>query len=311
MSKRKATATCASRFKKRLQLQDRADPRYTEDAVAALSYCRNVLVIVGAGISTSAGIPEFRSSRGTFIRHDLRRAFDASTLRYSTDALKEAIDFLAAQAARAEPTPFHEFLGRFDSRLLRLYTQNIDGLEAEVGPADGKVVHLHGSLKEMVCTIRPSHHRPTVTPELWKPCLDCGREQDERKVRGLRHRGCGIMRPRITLYQEDTFADAECDIATVMEQDLRQRPDALLVAGTSLSIDSLRGFVVRDARDISRRGGPTVWVSHNTCPVPHMTYHLNMDCDGFARSMGALPNKLTSHEQVSEDPRDHPSSSTQ
>ncbi|KAF6238757.1 hypothetical protein HO173_003264 [Letharia columbiana] len=94
-------------------------------------------------------------------------AFNASV--YANDAATSAyhamVRALDKASKRARRTPFHEFLsllGGPDRRLMRLYTQNIDGLEvalpflginaplARRGPWP-PTIQLHGTLKHMYC----------------------------------------------------------------------------------------------------------------------------------------------------------------
>jgi NAD-dependent deacetylase sirtuin 3 len=118
-----------------------------------------VLVMAGAGVSTPSGIPDFRSP-GTGIYDNVRQF----SLPYP-EALFD-IDFF-----RHTPKPFNAWAKRFfpgvnyrpnvahffikllhdKEKLLRLYTQNIDGLELLTGlPAD-KIVFAHGSFSSAAC----------------------------------------------------------------------------------------------------------------------------------------------------------------
>jgi NAD-dependent SIR2 family protein deacetylase len=54
---------------------------------------------------------------------------------------------------KIEPSPCHNFLAWLNkkSKLLRVYTQNIDGLEEQAGVEKAKVVYAHGSLLNATC----------------------------------------------------------------------------------------------------------------------------------------------------------------
>ena len=54
----------------------------------------------------------------------------------------------------AQPSDSHKLLALLEKNkmLLRVYTQNIDGLESSAGVSDSKIVYCHGSLKSMSCT---------------------------------------------------------------------------------------------------------------------------------------------------------------
>ena len=99
---------------------------------------KHVIVMTGAGISTNAGIPDFRSeSFGLYNRlqkYNLPHPTAVFTLDYFRhdprpfyDIAKELYPVLSS----AKPTTAHYFIKLLDQKgvLLRHYTQNIDCLE--------------------------------------------------------------------------------------------------------------------------------------------------------------------------------------
>lgn len=130
-----------------------------ECIASVLASKKNVLVLVGAGISVSAGVPDFRSVTGlynTLNYQDLGLAcpedlFDIETFR---DNPRPFFKFAKSlYPGSIEPTPSHCFLANLDRRghLLRIYTQNIDGLEQLSGVGSDKVIYAHGSLSSATC----------------------------------------------------------------------------------------------------------------------------------------------------------------
>ena len=112
----------------------------------------------GAGISTSAGIPDFRSPDtglyANLARLDLPFAeavFDISFFR------KNPLPFytLAHELypGRYRPTISHSFVRLLSDKglLLKLFTQNIDCLEREAGVPEDKIVEAHGSFARNHC----------------------------------------------------------------------------------------------------------------------------------------------------------------
>ncbi|OCF76067.1 hypothetical protein I204_03364 [Kwoniella mangroviensis CBS 8886] len=117
-----------------------------EDVLNSLKGSKRIVVVtVGAGISTAADIPDFRSSTGLFNdnvskgkgKGKARDLFHVHCLSSPTllPAHQAMITSLASLAISAQPTPFHHFLVTLaeSGRLLRCYTQNVDGLESKVG----------------------------------------------------------------------------------------------------------------------------------------------------------------------------------
>ncbi|KAI8460471.1 DHS-like NAD/FAD-binding domain-containing protein [Phakopsora pachyrhizi] len=120
-------------------------------SIQAVLNAKKVAVVVGAGISTSANIPDFRSSTGLFASlksrfpnarlSSGRDLFDVNAWK-DPDTLSLHFGMLAElhkMCGAAQPTAFHQFLKRLDDdgKLSRVYTQNIDGLEEKAGLSYG------------------------------------------------------------------------------------------------------------------------------------------------------------------------------
>jgi NAD-dependent SIR2 family protein deacetylase len=117
---------------------------------------RNIIVLTGAGISTNAGIKDFRSGGGLFevIREKfpgveppevvLSRRFQRSNPEFFSQVVSP---WLASCMTKASPTLAHRFCALLHEKgwLTRVYTQNVDGLHSIDLPSS-KVVECHGSL---------------------------------------------------------------------------------------------------------------------------------------------------------------------
>ncbi|KAJ5677624.1 NAD-dependent protein deacetylase hst4 [Penicillium maclennaniae] len=255
--------------------------------VETLRHQKDIVVIAGAGISTSAGIPDFRSTDGLFKslqkKHNLKASgkllFDAAV--YQDDALTapfhEMVRSLSIEAGKTKPTKFHDMLARLgkENRLKRLYTQNIDGLETSMKPLETEIplnvkgrwpvtIQLHGSITKMVCQkcrylsdFVPSRFCDADPPE----CDECAIKNEVRTTTGQRSHGIGRMRPRIVLYNEHN-PDEEA-ITSVMNADIKSRPRVLIVAGTSLKIPGVRRLVKTICPIIrSRKDGVTMFINN-------------------------------------------------
>ncbi|KAI8836255.1 DHS-like NAD/FAD-binding domain-containing protein [Chytriomyces cf. hyalinus JEL632] len=112
---------------------------------AALARAKRVAIVAGAGISVAAGIPDFRSADGLYNLVKARYPdavvkgrdlFDASLFRdpVSTSLFYSFIAELKVLSDGAGITRTHRFIESLSvkGKLLRCYTQNIDGLEARL-----------------------------------------------------------------------------------------------------------------------------------------------------------------------------------
>ncbi|KAL8859398.1 MAG: hypothetical protein Q9178_004076 [Gyalolechia marmorata] len=258
-----------------------------------LSKRKKIVVIAGAGISVSAGIPDFRSSSGLFAtlknEHNLKASgkhlFDASVYQTdsSTTSFHTMVRGLSHLASKAKPTAFHHMLATLgeQGRLMRLYTQNVDGIDTSLAPLATSVplatkgpwprtIQLHGGLEKMVCS--KCNHLADFQPALFDGpapplCTQCS-ETDKIRTNhaGKRSHGIGRLRPRIVLYNEANPDDEA--IGAVVSSDLRARPDAVIVVGTSMKIPGVRR-IVREMCGVvrARRDGLAIWVNHDPSPV--------------------------------------------
>lgn len=119
---------------------------------------KRIACLCGAGISVSAGIPDFRSP-GTGLYSRLQE-YDLPTPEsiFALDYFRErpaAFCTLAREMfpGRHQPTATHAFIRLLQDKglLLRCYTQNIDNLERLAGIAPEMLVEAHGSFADAHC----------------------------------------------------------------------------------------------------------------------------------------------------------------
>lgn len=271
---------------------DERSQRNLDRLVGVLRKQKKVVIIAGAGISVSAGIPDFRSKEGLFaslpkdhkMKGSGKHLFDASVYRHdsTTEKFHKMVCDLATLVKSAKPTLFHHMLASLaaEGRLTRLYSQNVDCIDTNMPPLATnvplnpkgpwpKTIQLHGSVEKMVCskcaTIRP------LVPELFDSheaplCDDCKALDAVRTTYGgKRSHGIGRLRPRMVLYNE--YNPDEEAIGNVSSADLRGRPDAVIVIGTSLKIPGVRRLVRELCQATrSKRGGFTAWINIDSEP---------------------------------------------
>jgi NAD-dependent SIR2 family protein deacetylase len=227
-----------------------------------------IIVLAGAGISVSAGIPDFRSP-GSGLYDNLGKY----NLPYP-EAIFD-LDFfdqnpypffrLAGELfpGKFRPTPTHYFLTLLAQKglLRRVFTQNIDTLESVAGLPESKYVACHGNFSSATCRTcqreysqawmesklfgeGAANHTPAPAPapaqdnnlfrNAFHGLVKPRHEEDEEESLPVlpRCETCnGIVKPNITFFGEALPSRFEkCAVPDV------QRCDLLLVMGTSLNV---------------------------------------------------------------------------
>ncbi|KAH0792006.1 NAD-dependent protein deacetylase sirtuin-2 [Histomonas meleagridis] len=195
-----------------------------------------IILMIGAGLSTAAGIPDFRTP-GTGLYYNLQK-FNLPTPEsvFSIDYFDqhpEAFFQLAKDTlpGRYKPTKGHYFCTLLQRKgiLKKIYTQNIDGLEACAGVSPEKIIYAHGSYYTSHC--RKCH-------KLFK-LEDIRSKYDTGEVIHCDAPNCdGVVKPDVVFFGEslpDEFYDNyqedfdECDL--------------LIVIGTSLVVYPFAGLI--------------------------------------------------------------------
>lgn len=143
-------------------------PQYNtlDDAVALLKKSQNIIVLTGAGISTSLGIPDFRSKEtGLYAQlahlglSDPQEVFDISLFREDPSIFYSVAKDILPSSSRYSPTHAFIRLLQDQGKLLTNFTQNIDNLESAAGIRPEKLIQCHGSFATATC-IECGHHVP-------------------------------------------------------------------------------------------------------------------------------------------------------
>ncbi|KAI8844170.1 DHS-like NAD/FAD-binding domain-containing protein [Chytridium lagenaria] len=272
------------------------------NVAAMMKKAKKFVAVTGAGISVSAGIPDFRSENGLYnlVKNRYpnvvlkgKDLFDASLFRdpASTNLFFEFMAELKGLSDAAAMTPTHTFLKNLEhqGRLLRWYTQVKPSLFSElaqetassqsappplkrsssIGHTGGPVlVQLHGSLDAVVCSLCVSlypyddDHHSAFSTGAAPQCPRCIAHQESRTSRGKRGTAVGALRPNVVLYGEHHEGGAAI-AQTALFDTTRRRFDVLLVMGTSLKVDGVRKLVRDLAAGCRTRGGKVVLVNRN------------------------------------------------
>jgi NAD-dependent deacetylase len=120
-------------------------------AISLIRESKRIVAFTGAGVSTEAGLPDFRGKGGLWEDERLMELMSASGFRRDPAAFYQAAMQLAPNIRQAKPTATHALLAKLESRgrLAAVITQNIDGLHQAAGSRT--VYELHGSFRSGRC----------------------------------------------------------------------------------------------------------------------------------------------------------------
>ncbi|XP_014673566.1 PREDICTED: NAD-dependent protein deacetylase sirtuin-1-like [Priapulus caudatus] len=239
-----------------------------DDVVQLIRSSRSIVVLTGAGVSVSCGIPDFRSRDGIYARlsidfpdlPDPQAMFDIHYFRRDPRPFfKFAKEIYPGQF---QPSACHRFIRRLEEhgQLLRNYTQNIDTLEQVAGIT--KVIQCHGSFNTATCMnckrkVKADEIKPDVMNQTIPRCTTCPADAPH-----------AIMKPDIVFFGEGlsdefhaTMAEDknECDLLIVIGSSLKVRPVALIPSSISQEV-------------------PQVLINRE--PLPHINFDVELLGDG-------------------------------
>uniref|UniRef100_A0A8C4MAE3 NAD-dependent protein deacetylase n=1 Tax=Equus asinus TaxID=9793 RepID=A0A8C4MAE3_EQUAS len=206
--------------KEKLLLQDVAELIRTRA-------CQRVVVMVGAGISTPSGVPDFRSP-GSGLYSNLQQydipypeaIFELEFFFHNPKPFFALAKELYPGNYRPNVTHYFFRLLHEKGLLLRLYTQNIDGLERASGIPASKLIEAHGSFASATCAVCRT---PSPGEDFWA---------DVMVDRIPRCPVCtGIVKPDIVFFGEPLPQRFLLHVIDFPMADL------LLILGTSLEVE--------------------------------------------------------------------------
>src|SRR5258708_12290433 len=120
------------------------DPQYTS-ASQLIRDARSIVALSGAGISTEAGIPDFRGQTGLWNNPELLSLMSARGFQTDPAGFYRASLSLLPNLTSAKPTAAHKLLARLEAngKLTAVVTQNIHGLPQAAGSPT--VYYIHGT----------------------------------------------------------------------------------------------------------------------------------------------------------------------
>jgi NAD-dependent deacetylase len=123
----------------------------TDQAIELIRGAERLVALSGAGISTEAGIPDFRGPDGLWANPALFEQMSARGFRNDPAGFYRAALRLLPNITAAQPTAAHLLLARLEAadKLRAVVTQNIDGLHQAAGSR--RVYEIHGTMRTGRC----------------------------------------------------------------------------------------------------------------------------------------------------------------
>lgn len=302
-----------------------------DDAVQLIQKSKNIMVITGAGISTSLGIPDFRSKdTGLYSKiqihglNDPQEVFDIDVFRQDPSIFFSIAKDILPETKQFSPTHAFIKLLHEQGKLLTNYTQNIDNLEHWAGIPAEKLIQCHGSFGTATCTLCrhqvpgesvfkeiksgsiPRCSKCIATIEAEKTSTGMKRKRSKNAVAKKRVRDeyddssdeeddipePGILKPDITFFGE-ALPDTFHDRIVGHDKDL---VDLVIVIGTSLKVAPVSDVVPFLPENI-----PQMYISRT--PVSHINFDIDMlgDCDVVVAELCKRAGWRLEHEMISKD----------
>lgn len=270
-------------------------PTSIDDVVQLFKNSTNILVLTGAGVSTSCGLPDFRSKDGVYaiVGKDSRiqEPTDLFNIEFFRTNVQPFYDFAKELwPGKVTPSPCHRFLRALEKNevLLRNYTQNIDTLESVCGIK--RVIQCHGSFDTATCTSCRFKCRgediatqvlsgklPFCPKCIEKEKLDDDSDGDDTDTSFKR----GVMKPDITFFGES--------LPQVFHDNIKvdvKKCDLLVVIGTSLQVAPVSNIIKMVSKDI-----PQVLINREIVAEPHeFDVELLGNCDDVVRVLAERLN---------------------
>lgn len=198
-----------------------------EQIANLITNSKKTVVVTGAGISTEAGIPDFRGENGIYRKLGEDRVMELIHIDSFRRNPERFYDFYRKHFvySQVEPSKAHYILAEMEAKgyIHSIVTQNIDNLHQKAGSKN--VIPVHGNADNFVCMNQQCRliyaseavlHQDDLVPR----CPECG----------------GILKPDVVLFGENiyNYMDAQDNILSAQ---------LIIVIGSSLTVYPLAGFV--------------------------------------------------------------------
>ena len=313
-------------------------PQYNtiDDTVNLLKKSSNVIVLTGAGISTSLGIPDFRSKENglyTQLAHlglsDPQEVFDISLFREDPTIFYSVAKDILPSSKKFSPTHAFIKLLQDKNKLLTNFTQNIDNLESHAGILPEKLIQCHGSFASATCIECKAHVPGDAIYKDLKAgrvarCDECLRQIRSVQDGGKRKRkrpsppvsGSKSRKKRRSSFSDtDSNEDDNIAVAGVMKPDItffgedlpkafhhrlmdhdKDKVDLVLVIGTSLKVAPVSEVVGVLPKDV-----PQIYINRDPCGHVNFDVDILGECDTVVAELCRRAGWDLKHEMCTDD----------
>ncbi|KAG0337720.1 NAD-dependent histone deacetylase sir2 [Podila horticola] len=305
----------SSQLKRLLRRRRRLSHVHTlETVIELLKSSKKIMILTGAGVSVSCGIPDFRSPNGIYSRLS-EFELDEPQQMFDLEFFRERPEIFYSFAreifpSNFTPSPSHYFIKLIEDqgRLLRNYTQNIDTLEQKAGIQN--VLQCHGSFATASCIrcgnqVKGDDIKDSIFKQEVAYCKSCKTPSPPPKAKGKskkrysssdedeseeedEDRLKGLMKPDIVFFGEK--------LPNAFDRSLkedREQVDLLIVMGSSLKVAP-----VSDIMHSLPNSVPQILI--NRTPITHMDFDVQLlgDCDVIVAELCRMAGWELKHEKI-------------
>ncbi|KAK4957627.1 NAD-dependent histone deacetylase sir2 [Elasticomyces elasticus] len=302
-----------------------------DDAARLLRRSKKTMVITGAGISTSLGIPDFRSKNSGFYDQvqalgyaDGQDVFNIETFDQNPADFYSLAGAILPDLKRFSPTHAFIKLLQDKGRLQRNYTQNIDNLEALAGIKPDRLIQCHGSFATASCR-KCKHKVPghaifeDIRAKRIARCKRCVKDlaKEATRPKPLRKKRSslklhkndwdsssgeeddnipepGVMKPDITFFGEQLPGSFFDQLTDFDSKDV----ELVIVIGTSLKVAP-----VSEIPNYLPAKVPHIFISRE--PIEHVNFDIQLlgECDHIVYELCRRAEWNLKHEMIPRDMR--------
>jgi len=206
-------------------------------------YAKKIVMLTGAGISVSSGIPDFRSQK-TGLYHNIKKynltnpelLFNREYIIKNPKPFYTLVKEFISKEYKPSFTHYLSILFNQKGLLLKYYTQNIDSLDSKAGLSSPYLTECHGHMRTATCSncgnkINTELIKTTIIKDEIPKCEKCN----------------GLYILDVVMNDDDLpeeFFDQ-------LEKDF-QGCDLLIVMGTSLKVEPFPGMIEDPPLDVPR-----------------------------------------------------------